>query len=222
MSDERKIGEAAVRKATGKGWSAWLDILDQWGAREKSHQETAKLLEDAYGLGGWWAQTVTVRYEKERGLREKHQKPTGFEVSVSRSIACTPAEAWQAWTRARELNRWFGEKAHVNLRAGGRYNLGGGDVGIYRVIVPTRRLRFTWDNPAACPGTVVEVRFGARRTKQGVKTTVSVQHMKLPSSEAAEEIKEGWSWAMDSLRSYLETGERIRWKDWKETRGSNS
>ena len=57
---------------------------------------------------------------------------------------------------------------------------------------------------------MVEVRF----TERGPKTKVALRHMKLPDAEGAADMKEGWSWALDSLRAYLETGEPVKWEDW--------
>ena len=38
------------------------------------HKQIAEYLYEKHGLSGWWSQVVTVVYEQERGLREKHQK----------------------------------------------------------------------------------------------------------------------------------------------------
>lgn len=65
----RRIGEDSVRRRTGRGWADWLAILDEWGAADQGHAESARHLRDAYGISPWWAQAVTVRYEYERGLR---------------------------------------------------------------------------------------------------------------------------------------------------------
>jgi hypothetical protein len=70
MAGFRKISEESARKATGKGWQEWFKILDEWGMKGKGHTLTAKYLEKELGIGPWWAQAVTIRYEWERGLRK--------------------------------------------------------------------------------------------------------------------------------------------------------
>lgn len=45
-----------------------------------------------------------------------------------------------------------------------------------------------------------------------------LSHEKLSSKAEVEDLREGWSWAMDSLKSYLETGKSISWKEWKKTK----
>jgi hypothetical protein len=63
-----------------------------------THQEIAGLLHTKHQVGPWWTQTVTVTYEQARGLRDKHQKPGGYEISVSRTIDASVSTAFKAWT----------------------------------------------------------------------------------------------------------------------------
>ena len=129
MSDERKISDAAVIKATGKGWDEWFGILDRWKAPEKGHTAIAKWLESKHGVDGWYAQEITVQYERARGLREVGQKGKHFEVGVTRTIRATAEEAFEALTKARHWNRWFTKRARVNAKVGGRYSNADGDRG---------------------------------------------------------------------------------------------
>ena len=69
MKGPRGISDQSVRDKTGKGWDEWLSVLDRYGAREKGHTQTAKDLQENWGVSPWWAQCITVRYEWERGLR---------------------------------------------------------------------------------------------------------------------------------------------------------
>jgi hypothetical protein len=65
------IRDEVVKARTGKSSNEWYLILDRWGMKEKGHTLTAKHLSEKYGLSGWWAQCVTIRYEWARGLRTK-------------------------------------------------------------------------------------------------------------------------------------------------------
>jgi len=71
------IRDEAVKARTGRDWAEWFAVLDQAGARKMTHRAIAVWLEKNHGLGGWWDQMVTVAYEPARGLRDKHQKPSG-------------------------------------------------------------------------------------------------------------------------------------------------
>jgi uncharacterized protein YndB with AHSA1/START domain len=203
-SGDANIGDDAVRKASGKGWQEWFRILDRFDARAKGHHAAACHLEEAHEVPGWWAQMITVQYERERGLRAVNQRMSGdYEVSVSRTIAAPRDRAWEAFAAARHLNRWFTHRATQRFEEGGTYRNGDGDHGEFRRIVPGKRIRFTWNSRHHRPGSLVEVRFD---DKPRGKCSVTVQHMKLASAGEVEDLRGAWSGALDSLRSYLETG----------------
>lgn len=94
MSDE------AVMAATGKDWSQWRIFLDAAGAAEKSHKDIALDLHAA-GVPGWWAQMVTVGYERMIGRRAVGQRCDGaFSASASRTIAGNKDAALARWVEA--------------------------------------------------------------------------------------------------------------------------
>jgi uncharacterized protein YndB with AHSA1/START domain len=233
MAAESKISDEAVETRTGKSWAQWLRILDRWGAAKKGHKATAKWLHETHEVSSWWAQTITVRHEQERGRREKHQRPKGYEISVSRRIAASAARAFDAISRPGDLSHWFTRGARANLEVGGSYSNRDGDRGRFLAVVRPKRLRMTWDNENHAPGTVVEfaIRTGAaiaagagsgakRAARSGAKVHVEVTHSGLASRKDAETMKEAWSWALDSLRSYLETGKPIAVEAWEEARAA--
>ena len=45
-------------------------------------------------------------------------------------------------------------------------------------------------------------------------SAIRLRHSKLKTKKDSENLKQGWSWALDSLKSYLETGQPIRHSDW--------
>jgi uncharacterized protein YndB with AHSA1/START domain len=78
-------------------------------------------------------------------------------------------------------------------------------------------LEFTWDNPSHCPGTVVSVSFAEDSLG---RTTVRLRHHRLASAKHVAEMDGGWSWALDSLQSYVETGAPITHESWLREKGS--
>lgn len=72
--DYLKISNEKAMEKTGKTWKDWFKILDKMKAKTIGHTETAKKLSRDYHLGGWWAQVVTIRYEKEKGYWVRHDK----------------------------------------------------------------------------------------------------------------------------------------------------
>ncbi|MHC4225538.1 MAG: SRPBCC domain-containing protein, partial [Planctomycetota bacterium] len=80
-------------------------------------------------------------------------------------------------------------------------------------------LRFTWENANHCPGTTVEVTFDPKGME---KSVVRLTHSRLADAKAREEMKEGWTWAMDNLKRYLEKGEVQTFEAWREQRATDS
>lgn len=99
--------EAAIATGTGAGWDHWFGLLDGWGGTERSHTDIARFIREEQGVSGWWAQAVTVGYERARGLRAMHQTKRGFEVSVSKTVAAPPADVWAAFLEPRGRRRWI-------------------------------------------------------------------------------------------------------------------
>jgi len=104
---EPGMTEAAIDAGTGAGWDHWFRLLDGWGAVARSHTDIARYLREEHGISGWWAQALTVGYERARGLRAMHQTTRGFEVSVSRTVAAPPADVWGAFLEPRRRRRWI-------------------------------------------------------------------------------------------------------------------
>ena len=172
-------GEAIVR-ATGKSWDDWFAALDAWDATERSHREIARHLREAHGVPGWWAQSVTVGYERARGMRAKHQQPTGFAVTVSKTVACDADRLFAAFVDDDERARWLTD-ATLTLRTA----------------QPGRSARFDWEDGR----TRVNVYFVA---KGAAKTTVAVEHERLADSAEAERTKLAWRQRLASLKELLE------------------
>ncbi len=81
-------GDDAVRAATGRGWDEWCDLLDAWPGHDDGHTAIATHLREDLGVDGWWAQAVTVGYERITGRRLPHQMADGtFTAGRSRTVA---------------------------------------------------------------------------------------------------------------------------------------
>ena len=163
MSDE------AIRKGTGKGWDDWFRILDEWDATARSHTEIARYVNGEHGIDGWWAQGVTVGYERARGMRAMNQRPEGFEVSVSKTLDMTPLDAWRAFVEPKRRTAWL--DLALRMRTGTR-TMG-------------RSARF--DVPTE--GTRVNVLFDP---KGGDRCVVTVTHVKLAGADDVAAHRSAW------------------------------
>lgn len=96
-ASEPEMAEAKLLDATGRGWEAWCDLIDAWPGHVDGHTAVAAHLRTEQGVDGWWAQTVTVGWERITGRRLPHQMADGtFTASRTRTVV---ADA----TRLREL-----------------------------------------------------------------------------------------------------------------------
>jgi uncharacterized protein YndB with AHSA1/START domain len=168
----------ALAAATGRGWSEWFSLLDAWNAHERPHREIARHLMSEHGVPGWWSQTVTVGYERARGLRAKHERPDGFSISVSRTIAVPVGRLHAAIEDESDRERLVPGLVPRASRA---------------------RLVARFDRPS--DGARVVTSF---ESKGPAKSTVHVQVDRLADAETAERAKAEWRELLDRLKRMLE------------------
>ena len=173
--------EEAMVRATGRGHDEWFALLDARGATERKHPEIAGWLREMK-VPGWWAQNITVAYERARGMRARYQQADGFTISVTRTVDVPPSEALAAFTSAALRQRWLPD-APLRER-------------------PTKAkltARFDWSDPTS--RVVVTI-----VPKAPDKSTVAVGHEQLPDAESAERLKSAWRASLGDLKSFLEAG----------------
>jgi hypothetical protein len=162
------LPDETVRRGSGRSWDEWFAILDAWGGRERTHRDIARHVAEDYGVPGWWAQTVTVGYERARGLRAPNQRPDGFTVSVSKTLPVSADDLSAMFTDARKRRRWLETGA---LRV--------------RTSQPGRAARFDGANGV--------VRVNTWFTAKGpAKSTVALQVERLADANAVEEARAYW------------------------------
>ena len=175
-----RMSDAAVKAKTGKTWKQWFQILDRAGAKKMSHQEIVKLLNSEHGVGPWWQQMVTVTYEQQSGLRKAHQRPDGYQISVSRTLNVPLRSVYQAFANEKRRSEWLNEN----------------DLAI-RKATPNKTIRMIWKDGK----TSLEISFAE---KAASKSNVVVQHSKLPDAKAAAKMKTYWGGKLDRLQASLE------------------
>jgi hypothetical protein len=172
------ISDAAVHKATGRGWAAWFAVLDAFDVHTHGHAAAARHLATEQGCPDWWSQMVTVAYEQERGLRQKRQACDGsYQTGGSKTIGVPIDRLYAAWADERARGDWLSESIVV------------------RKATPQKSMRITWPD-----GTSVAVYFW---NKGAEKSQVQVSHEKLADEAAASAMKEYWAEALERLRSML-------------------
>lgn len=171
--------DATIKAKTGCTWERWVRSLDHHGAATMTHGEIAALVRSKWGVDGWWSQTVTVGYERIKGLRARGQRLDGtYEASKSRTFGVPVAALFKAWSDARTRERWLNE-AEVKVRTA----------------TPPRSMRLGWSD-----GTIVAVWFTA---KGPARSAVALAHTRLPDRKTADKMKAYWSERLDALEQLL-------------------
>jgi hypothetical protein len=170
------VPDETIAKRTGRTWAEWVAALDAWNATSKSHTEIARHVHEELGVPGWWSQTVTVGYERARGLRTLHQRPDGFSVTASKTVAVAVERLFAAVTDP----AWPEPGA---LRP--------------RTAQASKSARFDWrDTPTRVVCWL--------ESKGDAKSTVALEHAKLPDAETADELKRYWRERLAELKVALE------------------
>ncbi|WP_205629433.1 hypothetical protein [Jiangella muralis] len=176
--------DETIRERTGRGWEEWFDLLDEWGAAEKSHREIARWVAGQLGVVplAWNAQAVVGSYERARLGRAVGQKDDGFTVSVSRTVAVGAERLYDAVVDEPRRAEWLPEGKLTE-----------------RTATRPASARFDWDGGPSRVQVVFDVRDAGR-------TRVTVSHVRLADADAATAMKAFWRERLDALKARLEGG----------------
>ena len=137
-------------------------------------------------------------------------------LALTRTYPVSPEKVWRAWTDPQAVRQWWGpgpgepvSLAELDLRVGGRFRIvfGGPDgkahecAGIYKEVVPHRKLVFTWCWPNSTPERVSVVTLILEDLKG--KTRLVFKHEQLFDETARDNHQRGWSGALDKLAAFL-------------------
>ena len=174
----------ATEKATGHSNEEWFARLDDWGAAQRTHAEIARWLAENEGVSNWWAQMLTVAYEQARGRRLPHERPDGFRITASKTIAVPLSELFTAFTDDARRARWLPD-APLTVRTA----------------TASRSARYDWGDGSSR----VNVGFTA---KSDTTSMIALSHERLPDADTAEAMKAWWRERLTDLKSMLEAPPR--------------
>jgi hypothetical protein len=173
------MSDAVVRARTGRDWEGWFGLLDRQEADKLAHREIAQILARRHRLPEWWAQMVTVEYERARGARARHQGPDGFSVAISRTLSTRLPHLYQVTARAGQRRRWFPAGAFE----------------------PSSHTKDKYFRGRWKQGRRIDIGFYARGRD---KSQIAVQVSRLASKGEVEPVRASWKAALRRLQSLLE------------------
>src|SRR3954463_3426830 len=172
------MSDASIKAKTGCTWERWVKALDHHGADKMSHAEIAGLVSKKYEVGSWWTQTVTVGYERIKGMRARGQRRDGsYEATKSRTFEVPISTLFEAFAEKSVRDRWLNGPVKV------------------RTATAPKSIRL-----GLADGGILAVGF---LPKGKGKSSVAVSQAKLPDRETAERLKVYWSERLDALREVL-------------------
>jgi hypothetical protein len=181
--------ERRIREKTGYALDHWFSVLDRFGAVEKGHTAAARHLHDAHGVDGWYAQGITVAYERARGVRAVNQRRDGaFEVSVSKVLAGDVPSIIRRMTSPRLRSRLTSSDAGLVKALGAALDAPASKGFVVRPD-GLGRFRYKWGE------TTVQMYL----TPKPGKVSVVVTNMQLASSEMVEQRRAAWREMLASL-----------------------
>jgi uncharacterized protein YndB with AHSA1/START domain len=143
------------------------------------------------------------------------EKPS---LTFNRHYPVAPEKVWRAWTDPEAIKRWWGpgdnqpvSVAQLDVRVGGRFRVVFGgpegrdhDVqGVYREVVPNRKLVFTWTWPNSTPERESLVTIAFKQVAGG--TELVFRHAQLFNETVRDNHKQGWSEALVKLEQFLQS-----------------
>ncbi len=152
----------------------------------------------------------------EHARAQAHQPADRPALVLHRRFPVAPEKVWRAWTEQEALKGWFGpggpqavSVADIDLRVGGRFRLvfGGPDgneheaAGVYREVVPYRKLVFSWSWPRTTPERVSQVTILLRAEAGG--TDMEFRHEQFFDEAVRDNHRNGWSETFLKLEAFL-------------------
>ena len=173
---QEMMTDAAIEAKTGRNWARWFATLDKKGAKTKDHKAITALLRDSFGLTNWYAQMVTVSYERARGLRVMNQKCDGqFSVSVTKVMPVPLSRLFAVATAKQAV--WFPKGPFAeSSRTKDKY------------------WRGKWKSGRLAVGFIA---------KGAGKAQIAIDSEQLPGAEAVEKERAAWKKAVEKLSGLL-------------------
>jgi hypothetical protein len=138
------------------------------------------LLSTEQDVGGWDAQTLTVNYERARGLRAVGEHADGFSITASKTVAVPVDRLYDAFVDESLRRRWL---PGADLRE--------------RTATRPKSARFDWGDGT----TRVLVGFIA---KGDAKSTAALEHARLADAGEADRMRAFWRERVAALKQLLE------------------
>jgi hypothetical protein len=194
-----------VKNETGRYLAEWFKVIRQAGMAHASHKHIAAFLCEKSDISSWWAQEITVEYEKHIGRRKLGQTQDGlYQIGVSKTIDASAAVLWERlqsqWVISLITSTLNGEEitgdSHTAAAQAGLESLHSLDgesasgIKVHTTIFKAgSHIRMRWQRPHWSTHSVLQIRV---LPKSETKTIISFHHEKLPTQRDRQQMQEHW------------------------------
>ena len=189
--------DSSVKSATGKSLDDWFKIIAKNSGEHSTHKDIADFLHEQFEITYWWAQEITVLYEKDIGRRITGQTQGGlFQVGVSKTFQHPTDTVWGFLTSPKGLKLIVGddpdpgriEDLEGSSPSGTSYKM--------TTYKPFSHIRMQWKLPYWKSYSILQIRVTA---KENSKTTLSFHQERLVDSDAREEMRRHWQETAEAM-----------------------
>lgn len=183
------ISNEAVLKATKKTWDEWGKLLDESGGKKLNHRELVQIVTDTGLVSPWWAQMVTVGYEKSRGLRVLGQTAdAGYQIGVQKTINLPADILWKEMLLGSLLPIWLNDSSNFKPEVGYKF-IAGSISGEVRTLDERKKIRMRYQDAKNQKPTTLQLYFMPSGQD---KTSLRFHQEKLASQKERQRMKEYW------------------------------
>jgi uncharacterized protein YndB with AHSA1/START domain len=182
-------------------WKEWRKILSNVVSDDWSHKNIVSLLRKEYGISHWWAQTITIDYEKATGKRVTGQTySAGFQIGVQTTVPLSKKKTWELLVSPEGIRTWLGDVKGFDFSEGTKYQTENGTVGEIRVLRPFHHVRLSWKPENWAESSTLQI---AVVSKTEGKTALRIHHEKLTNEKVRNQMRAHWQNVLNKLKEKL-------------------
>ena len=101
--------DETIRERTGRGWEEWFDLLDEWGAADKTHRETAPGSPASRASTRWpgTPRRSPAATSGPAAAAQVGEHEDGVTVTASKTVAVPVERLYDAFVDASLRERWL-------------------------------------------------------------------------------------------------------------------
>lgn len=196
-----RISSPSVKKATGKDWKKWVEVLEKAGARSWTHREIVAFLKKKYKLAPWWQQSVALGFEIHIGRRVEGRNEKGeHALTATKSLAVAQKDVWTFLNSEDGLRLWLQPMSDFELKKDREFEREGGIFGKVRTVKAPLRARIAWQDSEAQKPSILQI-YVVPRPKG--KSILVFAHEKILKARERDDLRAHWKGVLSAIHAHF-------------------